>query len=406
MLLEYPVRTDLQDLHDNEVRIAAAFFESPEGKLVTDANQTIVRVNTAFTSITGYSAAETIGKTPHMLASGCHDADFFSKLWQDIQTTGQWQGEILNRKKSGEIYPQWLCIKEIRDQLRSVSHYTSTFSDISASKGGGQKIEPQMNAAATARVALETSMRDAVLKGQFVLHYHPQIQGADKVIGVEALVRWQHPTRGLILPAEFIDIAEKTGLIVPLGQWVLETACTQLKRWSSRAETSDITIAVNVSAIQFHQVGFVSSVLNALAQTGANPCRLKLELTESLLIADLDVVVCKMQFLKNKGIKFTLDDFGTGYSSFLHLRRLPLDELKIDKGFIDDILTHPKDASIAKMMISLASSMGISVIAEGVETEAQRDYLALHDCHFYQGYLFSRPLPIDQMNELLLKTPC
>lgn len=255
-----------------------------------------------------------------------------------------------------------------------------------------------------ARAALKATLPEAVAKGQFVLHYQPQIEGADTVIGVEALLRWQHPTRGLVFPAEFIDIAEETGLIVPLGQWTLETACTQLEVWSRRAETSSITMAVNVSALQFHQAGFVGIVLSALEKTGADPRRLKLELTESLLINNLEDVIGKMQTLKDNGIKLSLDDFGTGYSSLLHLKRLPLDELKIDKEFINDILTHPKDAAIAKMLISLASSMGISVVAEGVETEAQRDYLASHDCHKYQGYLFSRPLPIVQLEAFLLQT--
>ena len=267
------------------------------------------------------------------------------------------------------------------------------------------KRKPRLTAAVAVRVALEASLREAVAKGQFVLHYQPQIEGTDAIIGVEALLRWQHPTRGLVMPAEFIDVAEQTGLIVPLGQWVLETACVQLERWSKRVETSGITMAVNVSALQFHQTGFVSAVLSALEKTGADPHRLKLELTESLLINNLEDVVGKMQSLKDKGIKLSLDDFGTGYSSLLHLKRLPLDELKIDKGFINEILTHPKDAAIAKMVISLASSMGLKVIAEGVETEAQRDYLARHDCHKYQGYLFSRPLPIAQLDALLLKTP-
>jgi len=281
----------------------------------------------------------------------------------------------------------------------------SEFLDHDARKGGVLKMKHPLTAAVSERIALQGNLRKAVAKGQFVLHYQPQIRGTDTIIGVEALLRWQHPTRGLVLPAEFIEMAELTGLIVPLGQWVLETAFTQLERWSKRAETSEIIMAVNVSALQFQQTGFVADVLSALQKTGANPGRLKLELTESLLITNLEDVVGKMHSLKDKGIKLSLDDFGTGYSSLLHLKRLPLDELKIDKGFIRDILTHPKDAPIAKMVISLASSMGISVIAEGVETEAQRDYLALHDCHFYQGYLFSRPLPIHQMDELLLKTP-
>lgn len=402
MLIKEPVANEFME---HEARIAAVFFESPQGKMVTDAKQVIVKVNAAMTAITGYTALELLGKTPHMLASGCHDADFFGQLWRGLESTGRWQGEVLNKKKNGDIHPQWMCIQEVKNQAHLVSHYLATFSDSSTQSNVGLNFQPEMNAVFAARLALKARLRESVAKGQFVLHYQPQIKGADKIIGVEALLRWLHPTRGLVWPAEFINMAEEVGLIVPLGQWVLEAACTQLERWSRQPETSDITIAVNVSALQFHQTGFVSDVLLAFQRTGANPRRLKLELTESLLIDNFEDVVGKMQSLKAMGITLTLDDFGTGYSSLLHLKRLPLDELKIDKGFINDILTHPKDASIAKMMISLASNMGISVIAEGVETEAQRDYLALHDCHFYQGYLFSRPLPIDQMNELLLKSP-
>ncbi|MEO6272609.1 MAG: EAL domain-containing protein, partial [Rhodoferax sp.] len=199
---------------------------------------------------------------------------------------------------------------------------------------------------------------------------------------------------GMVSPAEFIPLAEDTGLILPLGHWVLETACKQLACWADRPEMEHLTVAVNVSPRQFHQTGFVEQVLAVLARTGARPQRLKLELTESLLVVNIEDVIAKMTALKVVGVGFSLDDFGTGYSSLSHLKLLPLDQLKIDQGFVRDILTDPNDAAIAKMVIALGDSLGLAVMAEGVETEAQRLFLAHQGCHAYQGYLFSCPLPI------------
>ena len=263
--------------------------------------------------------------------------------------------------------------------------------------------DPEMQAVVTARAALEADLREAVLKGQFLLHYQAQVVGDGRVTGVEVLLRWRHPQRGMVSPAEFIPLAEDTGLILPLGHWVLQTACGQLAAWARRPEMAHLSIAVNVSARQFHHQDFVEQVLAVLAQTGANPHRLKLELTESLLVDDVEGVIAKMTALKMKGVGFSMDDFGTGYSSLSYLKRLPLDQLKIDQGFVRDILTDPNDAAIAKMVVVLAESLGLSVIAEGVEIEAQRDFLARHGCHAYQGYLFSRPLPLAQFEEFALK---
>lgn len=216
------------------------------------------------------------------------------------------------------------------------------------------------------------------------------------------MLRWQHHQRGAVSPMNFIPLAESTGLIVPIGRWVLETACLQLSAWAGRKELCELTIAVNVSARQFYQPDFVAQVLSILQQTGANPTRLKLELTESLLVSSIEEVIDKMHTLKAIGVGFSLDDFGTGYSSLSYLKRMPLDQLKIDQSFVRDILTDPNDAAIAKMVIVLARSMGLSVIAEGVETVPQRDFLAVQGCHCYQGYLFSRPLPIREFEELAL----
>ena len=254
--------------------------------------------------------------------------------------------------------------------------------------------ESQMQAVVTARAALEAGLREAVLKGQFLLYYQAQVNGARQITGVEALVRWQDPRRGMVSPAEFIPLAEDTGLILPLGRWVLETACVQLARWADQPAMAHLTVAVNVSARQFHQSDFVEQVLATLARTGAQANRLKLELTESLLITHIEDVIAKMNALKGQGVGFSLDDLGTGYSSLSYLKRLPLDQLKIDQGFVRDLLIDANDAAIAKMVVALAESLGLAVIAEGVETEAQRDFLGGLGCHAYQGYLFSRPLPL------------
>jgi diguanylate cyclase (GGDEF)-like protein/PAS domain S-box-containing protein len=264
--------------------------------------------------------------------------------------------------------------------------------------------EPEMQAAVTARAALEADLREAVQKEQFLLYYQAQVVGDGRLTGVEALLRWQHPRRGLVSPAEFIPLAEETGLILPLGQWVLQTACTQLALWASQPQRAQLTVGVNVSAHQFHHRDFVAQVLAVLDQTGANPQRLKLELTESLLVSNVEDVIAKMTALKARGVGFSLDDFGTGYSSLSYLKRLPIDQLKIDQSFIRDILTDPNDAAIAKMIIALAESMGLAVIAEGVELEAQRDFLARQGCYAYQGYLFSRPLSLEKFEEFCHST--
>ena len=254
--------------------------------------------------------------------------------------------------------------------------------------------DPQMQIEVAHRLALEADLREAVLNQQFALYYQMQVVDSGRLTGVEALIRWQHPTRGLVSPAEFIPLAEETGLILPIGQWVMEVACRQLTLWASRPEMEHLTVAVNVSARQFHQKEFVDQVLDVLQRTGANPKRLKLELTESMLVADIEDIITKMSTLKMKGVGFSLDDFGTGYSSLSYLKRLPIDQLKIDQGFVKNILTDPNDSAIARTIVALANSLGLSVIAEGVEIEAQRDFLAGLGCHAYQGYQFSRPMPM------------
>lgn len=563
--------TTMGDLTDRKQaeearRIAATAFESQQGMVITSTQSVILQVNKAFTEITGYSAAEVVGQNPRLLASGRHDAAFYAAMWTSIQLHGFWEGEIWNRRKSGEVFPEWLTISAVKDADQKATHYVAAFTDLSLRKSAEDQIhalafydpltklpnrrllmdrleqaqasgarrhrssallfidldnfktlndtlghfqgdlvltqvarrllncvregdtvahlgsdefvvmlddlstspmeaatqargvcakivdalslpypigavehhstasvgvalygadlqesadaplkraelamfqakaagrnavsffDPQMQIEVMNRSALEADLREAIQLNQFLLHYQAQVVGDGRLTGVEALVRWQHPTRGLVPPADFIPLAEETGLILPLGEWVLETACRQLALWANQAQTAQLSIAVNVSARQFHHKDFCDTVRATLARAQANPKRLKLELTESMLVKDVEGIIAKMSELKAIGVTFALDDFGTGYSSLSYLKRLPLDQLKIDQGFVRNILTDTNDAAIAKMVVALADSLGLSVIAEGVEIEAQKHFLARAGCHAYQGYFFSHPLPID-----------
>jgi diguanylate cyclase (GGDEF)-like protein/PAS domain S-box-containing protein len=257
--------------------------------------------------------------------------------------------------------------------------------------------DPLMQATATARVELETDMRQGLERQEFLLYYQPVVDEQARVTGVEALMRWQHPLRGLIPPGEFIPVAEQTGLILALGQWGLEMACAQLVAWSAAPATQHLTIAVNVSARQFHHPEFSGRLLTLLRTSGANPYRLKLELTESLLLTDIEDAIVKMGELRSVGVRFALDDFGTGYSSLSYLKRLPLDQLKIDQSFVRDILSDANDAAIARTILNLAQSLDLGVVAEGVETAGQYESLLSKGCKAFQGYFFGHPVPIGQL---------
>lgn len=548
-----------------ELRIAAVAFDSLEGMMITDADSKILRVNQAFTKITGYSAEEVVGKTPRLLRSDRHSPAFHRAVWDSVRHSGGWQGEIWNRRKNGKVYPEWLTIAAVKGDDGVVTHYVGTHHDITERKiaeerikelaffdaltrlpnrtllldrlkqaiavsarsksssallfidldhfktlndtlghdkgdlllkqvaqrlalsvrandtvarvGGdefvvvleslhrhpeeaakqtkqiGEKIlsvldspyqlddveyratasvgatvfrgrqssidellkqadlamyksketgrnalsffDPAMQTVVLERAALEAGLRKAIDGNQLILHYQAQVVEGGRVTGAEVLVRWQHPQRGMVPPAEFIPLAEETGLILALGNWVLDTACTQLARWATRPETAHLSIAVNVSAQQFREIDFVETVCAIMTRTGANPKRLKLELTESLLVDNVEDIIQKMYALKAQGVEFSLDDFGIGYSSLSYLKRLPLNQLKIDQSFVRDVLVDPNDASIAKTIVALAQSLGLGVIAEGVETDAQRSFLADAGCHAYQGYFFCRPLPVE-----------
>ncbi|MBX9870572.1 MAG: EAL domain-containing protein [Burkholderiaceae bacterium] len=254
--------------------------------------------------------------------------------------------------------------------------------------------DPQMQAAVLARAALDADLRMGLQREELLLHYQPVVDGRSRILGYEALLRWRHPRRGLVSPAEFIALAEQSGLILGIGQWVLRTACRQLVAWACEPATRELSLAVNVSARQFRQNDFVAQVQAVLEETGADPQRLKLELTESVLISDVEDAIRKMGALRERGVRFALDDFGTGYSSLSYLKRLPLDQLKIDQGFVRDVLTDPNDAAIVRTILALAQSMELQAVAEGVESEGQRRFLLDNGCTVFQGYLFGRPGPL------------
>jgi diguanylate cyclase (GGDEF)-like protein len=272
----------------------------------------------------------------------------------------------------------------------------------SAGRNSLRLFDAQMQNQVDLRAALEDALRQALQNDELRLEYQPQVADTGETRGVEALLRWEHPTRGPISPTEFIPLAEATGLIIPYGEWVLEQACNQLKRWESNPLARSLSISVNVSAQQIRHHRYVDRVTEILCRTGANSQKLKLELTESTLVTDIDATVEKMTKLKSVGIKFSLDDFGTGFSSLSYLKRLPLDQLKIDRSFVSDVITDPNAAAIANTVITLGQSLGLEVIAEGVETESQRHFLATHGCKIYQGYLISRPMRIDNLEAYLL----
>jgi diguanylate cyclase (GGDEF)-like protein len=261
--------------------------------------------------------------------------------------------------------------------------------------------DPEMQVSIDARAELEANLREALSAHHFSLYYQAQVNNLMQITGAEALIRWQHPTLGFISPMAFIPLAESTGLILPIGRWVLETACAQLQCWATDERTEPLQLAVNISRRQFYEADFVAQVRQLLTDTQINPARLKLELTESLVLKDLDDARDKMHELRQLGVGFSMDDFGTGYSSLSNLKHLPFDQLKIDQSFINDLGVNTDDAIIVKTIIVMAKSMNMEVIAEGVETEAQRQFLSKHDCQLYQGYLFSKPVPIEQFALLL-----
>ena len=261
--------------------------------------------------------------------------------------------------------------------------------------------DQQVQTSISSRFSMEGELRKAIENNEFKIYYQIQVDNASRPVGAEALIRWLHPLQGVVSPAKFIPLAEDTGLILPIGQWVLEAACAQLKDWQTHTLTRDLVLAVNVSAKQFRQSDFVSQVQAYVERYKINPRLLKLELTESMLLGNVEEPIAVMNILSEIGVQFSLDDFGTGYSSLQYLKKLPLNQLKIDQSFVRDITSDPNDAAIVQAIIAMAKSLGLNVLAEGVETEVQREFLELHGCTHYQGYLFSRPVTIEQFEASL-----
>jgi len=264
--------------------------------------------------------------------------------------------------------------------------------------------DPAMQASIARRAELESDLRLALAAGQFQLYYQMQVSQDGRPVGAEVLIRWLHPQRGMVSPMDFISVAEETGLILPIGDWVLRTACAQLKAWTTEPGRGALQLAVNVSARQFRQDDFVDQVQAALRESGVDASRIKLELTESMVLDNVQDTIQKMSALRAVGVRFSMDDFGTGQSSLSYLTRLPLDQLKIDQSFVRNIGIAATDAVIIQTIIGMARNLGLEVIAEGVETSAQRAFLAEHGCHLCQGFLFARPLPLGEFESLLAST--
>lgn len=558
-------------INEAELRIAATAFKTHLGMIITDAGGRILKVNDTFTRITGYEENEVLGENPRIFSSGRHDAEFYQQLWSKVKETGSWEGEIWNRRKNGQLFPEWLTISAVHDEKARLTHYVATLNDITESKAAEQEIhqlafydpltglanrrlfldrmaaalkdserhaqhgvllfidldnfkqvndtlghyagdqllrnmarelsqmlrdtdtlarlggdefavlihtldrdveqaarlaenialklltairrpidinnetvlvtgsigitlmdnsvdgvddylqqadmalfqakeagrdtlsffDPNMQAALVSRARLEKDLRQALDNDEWRLVYQPQVDSESRVTGVEALLRWHHPERGIVSPGDFIPLLESTRLINDVGAWVLEAACKQLAEWQHRPDTAYLTVAVNISPVQFREDNFVPKVKSILRRTGAPADKLKLEVTETLFVEAQDDTQRKMEHLRAQGLHFSLDDFGTGYSSLAYLAHLPLDQLKIDQSFVRQVLDSPANAAIVESTIVLARSLGLSVIAEGVETKAHEDWLARHDCHAFQGFLFGRPMAVKEIEAML-----
>ena len=261
-----------------------------------------------------------------------------------------------------------------------------------------------MNERTLSRLNMEAKLKKALERNEFILYYQPQVEAATStIVGVEALIRWEHPEMGMVFPNEFIPIAEETGLIIPIGEWVLRTACAQMAVWH-KAGFNELSVGVNLSSLQFRQGDIVKTIKNILATTGLDPQYLELEITESIIMHDVEEAIATLWKLKEMGLKLSIDDFGTGYSSMSYLKRFPLDTLKIDRSFIKDIMTEPNDAAITKATIGLAKGLELTTIAEGIETKEQFAFLHKQGCDQIQGYFISRPVPAEKVEQLFLRS--
>lgn len=568
------VVTDLSDRvrAETELRIAAIAFESRDAAIITDASGRIIRVNRAFTELTGFQSAELVGQTPRVLKSSRHDEFFYRTMWESLRKEHFWQGAVWNTHRNGRVYAHLLSISAVLSTKGAITNFVGTYSDITTNKeaeaeihrlayydaltglpnrrmlmerlkqamaggarseqlgavifldldnfktlndtrghdagdaflkevaarlcaivresdtvsriGGdefvivledlgkdpseaalqahtvGEKIresfcdpyvigqwrflvsaslgvamfsdhqisvenllkhadlalykakdsgrntlrfyDPVMQASLDHRVAMEADLRQAVEGKQLVLFYQPQLDINKCIIGAEVLLRWMHPSLGMVSPLDFIPLAESTGLILPIGKWVLESAAAQLVAWSKNPVTSKLRLSANVSLQQFKQPNFVSELNQVLTNSGANPNLFKVEFTESLMVTDTAETIEKMNAICMSGITFSIDDFGTGFSSLSYLTQLPIDQLKIDKSFVANLPHNSRDSAVAQTIINMARSLAMQVIAEGVETQAQFECLVEQGCDEFQGYLFAAPLPLEQFEDLVL----
>lgn len=547
------------------LRLAGIVFDNTsEGVVVTDAHSRILDVNPAFCRISGYSREEVLGNTPGMTKSGRHDATFYQEMWSTIQQTGQWNGEIWDRRKNGELYPKWLSINTVRDEQGQPSHYVGIFSDITHIKQTAEQLEQlafydtltslpnralfhnrlshelsvcrryqlklglmfldldrfkhvndtlghhagdlllqevarrllqqvrdtdtvsrlggdeftliltdiqqandmaplaqfiihaisqpitlqgqevyvgasiglavfpedgdtpetliknadmamyqakgsgrntfhffsaQLHALAFDRITLEDDLHKALDREELLLYYQPKVRLEDGVLtGMEALLRWRKPDKGMISPGKFIPLAEETGIILPIGQWVTNTAFRQAAAWG--AMVPGLNMAINLSARQFHQKNLIEMVRNSLLESRVDPTTVELEITESMVMGDVNKAIATMKALRDLGLNLAMDDFGTGYSSLSYLKQFPINTLKIDQSFVRDIPQDHQAIAIVQAIIAMATSLNLHVVAEGVETPQQAAFLRRHGCALVQGYLFSRPLPADEFERL------
>lgn len=558
-------------LTENELKIAAIAFESKDGMFITDAHKKILRVNSSFIKITGYTLNEVASNTDVLFSQKHQDMHALAAIWDTVELTGTWDGEIWGHRKEGENYPARLIVSIVQNSDGVTTNYVASLTDISASKAASEEIrnlaffdpltklpnrrllidrlkqalvsstrnknkgallfldldhfktlndtlghdigdlllkqtaerlshcvrgtdtiariggdefvvllenlgsddlhiatevesisnkilsaisrqyqldlhsyritasigsvvfngqnagfdellkqaeiamyqakesgrsalcffDPQMQEAINIRAELENELHIAIEKKQFELYFQSQVNNKGQIIGAEALIRWIHPDRGLIPPFDFIPLAEETGIILAIGHWVIDAACEQLKKWQCNQDTRELSLSVNVSAKQCHQADFVEQVEHLIKFHEIDPAFLKLELTESTLLEDVEGIISKMLTLRKTGVRFELDDFGTGYSSLQYLKRLPLNQLKIDKSFVSDIAMKSPDQTLVCTIIAMAHSLNLNVIAEGVETEDQLQFLKKNGCDHYQGYLFSKPVPIQNFKKPL-----
>jgi diguanylate cyclase (GGDEF)-like protein/PAS domain S-box-containing protein len=556
---------------ERELRVAAITFESQDAVLITDADANILRVNRAFSEITGYSADEVLGKNPRIMNSGRHERAFYIEMWQQLTHAGTWSGEVWDRRKNGEVYPKWTSITAIRDDHGETVQYVAIFSDITERKKAEEEIrnlafydpltslpnrrlflerlraalpasarhrdygavmfldmdkfkllndtlghdcgdlllvevasrikscvremdtvarlggdeftvliegiasdeqdasrkagmvaekirealaqpyqlkeheyhstpsigialyhgnadtldtllkyadlamyqaknsgrnavrffDPVMQSNAERHDTLESDLRLAVRSGELRLYYQVQVDNEQRPVGAEALLRWEHPGRGMVMPDQFIPVAEESALIVEIGNWVLDQACAQLARWQAAGRMEELALAVNISPRQFARPDFVAQVATVIERHRIVPARLKLELTESVVAGDLIGSVDKIRALRELGIGLSMDDFDTVYSSLYYLKQVASDQIKIHRDVVQGISSGGSDAQLVQAIVDLATDMHLDVYAEGVETEAQLDFLKQHGCMAYQGYLFGKPLPLDEFEKLL-----